>query len=413
MFYRRMTAYFSVACLALASCTPKTGGEISAGGLGPQSSSSFFSSSSTSVERVDWPKLDVVIPVFDPGLSADAEDYQEEGIWPELRRAEANRFAFKLKAALEDTGQFGAVRVTPDKTATGDLYILGRIEESNGEDVEIAVSVFDISGDRWFKDTFDLEVDEGFYKNPRNRGKDPYDPLFTEAAQEIAAELDDFERAEVEELKNITDLRFGRAFSEEAFSPYLKQDGDKFALVALPAAEDPMLRRSQAIRVRDQLFVDGLQQNYAAFNSKMNASYLVWQKQSMDEILAERERKAEATERVILGIVMIGLGVAAAAAGARTNSSYGSSAIAGGVTAGVVGVSSIAQGIKISKEAEVHRQALLELGESINIEMAPQVIDYENKTKELNGTAQEQYQQWREFLAEIWALEKTPDKVIQ
>ena len=54
------------------------------------------------------------------GLSDKAKNYEEEGIWPELRRAEANRFAYKLKLALEKTRVFGAVRVTPNQRASGD-----------------------------------------------------------------------------------------------------------------------------------------------------------------------------------------------------------------------------------------------------------------------------------------------------
>ena len=55
------------------------------------------------------PKLDVIVPVFDPGLPEDLEQAEKNGIWPELRRAEANRFAYKLKIALQNTGAFGAV----------------------------------------------------------------------------------------------------------------------------------------------------------------------------------------------------------------------------------------------------------------------------------------------------------------
>ena len=92
----------------------------------------------------DRPKLDIIIPLFDPGLPEDPTKYDDEGVWPELRRAESVRFAYKLKTALENTGAFGSVRATPDRTATGDLYVLGEIEESDGEDVEINLTVVDI-----------------------------------------------------------------------------------------------------------------------------------------------------------------------------------------------------------------------------------------------------------------------------
>ena len=37
-------------------------------------------------------KLSVIVPVMDPNLPANADDYEKKGIWPELRYAEANRF---------------------------------------------------------------------------------------------------------------------------------------------------------------------------------------------------------------------------------------------------------------------------------------------------------------------------------
>ena len=69
-----------------------------------------------------------MIPVFDPGIPENPDDYEKLGIWPELRRAEATKFALMMKAALQSTGAFGAVRVTPDKNSTGNLYVLGKIE---------------------------------------------------------------------------------------------------------------------------------------------------------------------------------------------------------------------------------------------------------------------------------------------
>ena len=124
--------------------------------VGPSTSSSYTKPEEIASVEV-LPKLDVIIPVFDPGIPEDQNDYEDENIWPELRRAEANRFAYKLKEKLEATEQFGSIRATPDKTATGELYILGRIQESNGEEVEIAVEVIDISGRKWLEETFEHE----------------------------------------------------------------------------------------------------------------------------------------------------------------------------------------------------------------------------------------------------------------
>ena len=45
--------------------------------------------------------LDVNIEEFDPGLDGDSDTWKAKGIWPELRRTESRRFAYKLKEAFE------------------------------------------------------------------------------------------------------------------------------------------------------------------------------------------------------------------------------------------------------------------------------------------------------------------------
>ena len=377
--------------------------------VGPPLSSSF-SEPEVIESMVIVPKLDLIIPVFDPGLPEGPVSSDEERIWPELRRAEANRFAYKLKEKLETTGQFGAIRVTPDKTATGDLYILGRIVESNGEEVEIEIEVVDISGKRWLVKHFDHKVSEGFHRDMRNDGTDPYDPLFEEAAGEIVEELSDHDSKELENLNYLADIRFGTNFSESTFMKYMKTNGGEFTLVSKPSDDDPMLQRVRAIRVRDQLFVDSLQDNYAFFNEQMNESYLMWQKQSLLEMQAERAASQQAIGQAIGGVLFIGLAVLAAIAGANSDAVGSSTAGAtGAILGGMAGASLITQSFKTSAEAKVHRDSLNELGQSVDMELAPQVIAFEKESVELTGNAREQFMQWRTFLQKIYSEEMTPD----
>lgn len=409
LMLKKIGVYAVCSCFVLTGCVTNQGTGTGTGtAVGPQLSSLFDKTGEAVVDPAK-PKLDVIVPVFDPGLSKSAEEYKEEGVWPELRRAEANRFALKLKEALEDTGAFGAVRVTPDQTATGDLYVLGKIIESNGEDVEIQVQVLDVTGDTWFTRSFEHEVDAGFHKNPRNEGLDPYDPVFDEAANRIALELEDYDVADLTNLQRVTELRFGSSFTEEAFAEHLDTNGRTVELVSFPSELDPMLERTRAIRVRDQLFVDGLQDNYRAFSADMQDSYLIWQEQSLLEQEARRTANEKAAGQAALGVLAIGLSVLAIMAGARSNSTAGSTAAAtGAVVGGVVGAKLLTDSFQTSEEAKVHREALEELGQSIDIDLAPRVIAFEQETVELTGTAKEQFAQWRAFLQEIFEQEKTP-----
>ena len=414
-YFKRIGAYAICSVLLLSGCVTN---EKSFGNknftesiIGP-ALSSFFDPKR--IARVDpnKTKLEVIVPIFDPGLSKKAEEYKEEGVWPELRRAEANRFAYKLKTALEDTNAFGAVRVTPDKSATGDLYVLGKIVESNGETIEINIQVVDISGKNWFTRTFERTVEPQYYKNIRNKGKDPYDPVFEEASNRIALELENYKTEQLETLTRVADLRFGASFSDAAFSEYITVENGRVKLASFPSEDDPMLKRTRAIRVRDQLFVDGLQDEYRSFSDNMESSYLIWQEQSLLEIQAKQDAQLKAAGEAVMGIAAIALAVAAVAAGSDPNYSPGTStaAMTGGIVAGAAGISMLQKSFQTSDEAKVHRDTLNEVGESINVDLAPRVIAFEEKTLELTGDAKQQFSQWREFLQQIYAQELTPEK---
>ena len=143
----------------------------------------------------------------------------------------------------------------------------------------------------------------------------------------------------------------------------------------------------------------------------MEASYRIWQEQSLAEISAQREANQEATKQAALGVLVIGLAILAAAAGARSNSYSGQSAGAtGAVLGGVAGATLLANSFQTSEEAKVHRDALNELGASIDVDLAPRVVKFEKETASLTGDAKAQFAQWREFLKKMYAAQATPEK---
>ena len=84
--------------------------------------------------------LEVNIEEFDPGLDGDSDTWKKKGIWPELRRTESRRFAYKLKEAFEKTNLFGSAYVTPKGNYLADIVIEGSIIISNGEDLHLIVA---------------------------------------------------------------------------------------------------------------------------------------------------------------------------------------------------------------------------------------------------------------------------------
>ncbi len=404
-----------IACLLiyshfLAGCVT-TGSQNGVVKAGPEPSSAHEKKASAKLASAAI-KLDIIIPVFDPGLPED-EDYEKQGIWPELRRAEATRFAYKLKQALDDSNAFGAVRVTPDKTASGDLYVLGKIKESNGKDVKFALNVIDISSKSWLNRSLKHEVRESFYKNYRNRGTDPYTPVFEQAADEIIAALKKRDPSELADLKYIADLRFGASFNDAVFMEYMNTDGKYIKLRSKPSDDDPMLQRVTSIRVREQLFVDSLQQNYASFSQNMDESYSKWQEASFTENKLHSAAKTDSIMKGLGGALLLGLSIAVAIASKDTGSVGAETALAtAAIGGGLAGAWMLSGSFKSKEEAKLHKDAINELGESMNADLAPRVISFENETIELTGNMQEQFTQWRGFLKRIYNQEATPDTAL-
>jgi hypothetical protein len=54
----------------------------------------------------------------------------------------------------------------------------------------------------------------------------------------------------------------------------------------------------------------------------------------------------------------------------------------------------------------VHADALKELTQSFQAEVAPQVVEVEGHTLRLTGTAEDQYREWRKLLKQLY-LEET------
>ena len=160
-----------------------------------------------------------------------------------------------------------------------------------------------------------------------------------------------------------------------------------------------MLARVRQIRERDNVYVDTLQTYYTTFDTQMAAPYQDWRKASYEEVQALEQLQAESTRNLILGGLAVIGGIAAAPTGdSQTSRVAGQVAVLGG---GLL----VKSGLDKRNEAQIHVQALEELGASLEAEVTPQVIDLEDRTVTLSGNVDEQYAQWRALLADIYRAE--------
>ena len=341
-------------------------------------------------------KLNIIIPAFDPGIIDNKETFSE------LRNFESRRFAVKLKLALENTDKVGAVRVTPNTSVSGEIYIIGKIQESNGQKIKVSIKVVDATGKKIMDKSFSKKIKANHYSNIRTKTQDAYNKFFDDIAKKIVIKLEKLKPETVLRITRINDLRFGAEFSPESFRPYLKKKKNNYDLIGLPSDNDPMWERVKSIKVREQIFIDSLQNHYDKFVNSSNQSYILWQGQSYNEIVAAKQARNKAIGRGVLGVLSIAAAVASASS-AQDNDYTNEVAIA------TLGGKLLEDAAKFKAEAKMHRDSIKELGESLDAELAPNVVEFETKTVELTGNAKQQFLEWRKFLKKIYELEKTPD----
>ncbi|WP_435214069.1 hypothetical protein [Luminiphilus sp. nBUS_16] len=340
--------------------------------------------------------LDVGVAILDPGIGELQDD---ERVYPEIRRAEATFIARELTTTLEEVGAWGAVRVVPDTSQFTDLLVTGKILHSDGEHLELAVKVTDARGTPWIEKTYEGVTSRYAYENRATADRDPFLLVYRQIANDMLVVFNRTSAQERIAIRQVAELRFARTFAQDAFQDYLAQDKNGiYNIQRLPAENDPMLERVRNLRQRNYIFVDTLQGYYTGFAEDMYTPYQEWRKLSYDEVVAQRELQSEANQRLIAGAAAVIAGIAAQG----SSSDYAN-------TAGVVGIAGgaylLKSGLEKRAESSIHSLAIEELGQSLSAEITPRVIELEDRTVRLSGNVEDQYGQWRELMADIYATE--------
>lgn len=341
--------------------------------------------------------LDVGVAIFDPGI----EEYEEadQPVYPEVRRAEARFMPLLLSQAMQESGAWGAVRVVPDSERITDLRVEGTIIHSDGERLELAITAVDSRGSVWLDNTYAGRASRYAYDNTLRRQYDPFQAVYHTIANDLMRAQQELRDSEISAIRSVTELRFARSFAEDAFEGYLEKNRrGNYVATRLPAEGDPMLERVRAIRERDHLFVDTLQEYYSGFSEEMRGPYQEWRKLSFEEAMALQELRAESRRQLIAGGAAILAGIAASGSNDRAARTAGNVAIIGG---GYL----LKSGLETRAESQIHVQALEELGMSLEAEIMPRTIDLEDRTVMLSGNVEDQYAQWRALLADIYRTE--------
>lgn len=321
-------------------------------------------------EQTLW--LDVGIVAFDPGIPEDPATHSRQGIFPEIRKAEARYQSVLLRDVLVASNQWGAVRVLPHDTGSSPLVITGRIVHSDGQDLVLAVEAHDATGRNWLSRTYHDRAGAADY--PVAVDEDPFIDLYRAIANDLLAVREGLDPLVLTEIPRVTELRYAASLSPEAFADYLEQDErGLYSAQRLPAEGDPMLARVQRIQNQEYLFIDTVDEQYVALYQTMAPVYNLWRQYGREQAIYKAEYQLRASNRESHG---------RRGTYAQMEQTYGA-----------------------FRSVKIQQQDLHELAIGFNTEVAPTVLEVGDTVFRLNGTLDSQYDEWRNILRKIFALE--------
>lgn len=352
-------------------------------------------------EELDNSKLlDVGVYVFDPGLPEDIVELNEDGVYPQVRRSEARYIPYQLRATMERSNQWGAVRMLPKLDSANELHINGVVLESDGFNLVISVHAEDATGRVWLDKIYEDVATQFAYRDDIDFEGDPFQDIYNQIANDLLEVRQQLSREDLVRIREVAEVRYAVELSPELFSGYLKDDDKGRPIVTrLPSRSDPMIQRVLNIKDSEYLFIDTVDQHYGTFFNEMDPTYQQWRRYSYDEYLALQDTKRSARMRALAGVLgVIGGGLISSKAGNRAAQQVGNAGVIGGLYA-------LKQSYDTAQQGKIHEEALKELAKSFDSEVAPIVVQVEGEVVKLSGSLDERYDQWRTILRKIYAEE--------
>mgnify|MGYP003581349379 CR=1 FL=1 len=352
--------------------------------------------------------LDVGIVLFDPGVPEGevpkevVEELIREGTFVQIRRSESVYMSVLLRQTLQKTRNWGSVWISPRATTAADVNVVGKILHSDGDQLRLSVTATDSTGRVWLdEEQYEMETAAGAFNRQRYPELDPYQDAFNEIANDLAAAQVKLSGEDRRGVRTVTSLRYAADLSPEAFAGYVVEDKGEYALNRLPADGDPMYDRTQRVRQRERLFLDTLDQHYAQFQTEAMAPYDSWREYTREEAIAVRELTKSARWRTGMGIAAIVASIA-----------YGQSSDSGSFSDRMlrdalmyVGVDMIRASQVRKQEKRLHTETLEELAGDFDDSVEPMVVEIQGTQHRLTGTADAQYEEWRQLLRQIFISE--------
>lgn len=388
-------------------------------------------------EIVESDLMEVRISTFDPGEISD-EDSKAERVSRGIRKAEGYFIASRLRDTLQRSGHWGPVRVVPQGENDGEVAVNGEILQSDGEILKLRVDVADATGAQWYSKEYSGVVNQDMYDQAGKQGADAFQFLYNQIANDIATHRNTLAKNRIAQVRQVAELKFAAEFAPEIYGDYLKKGDDAvkpaetnflaslfssikpasgghekgtYKVVRLPAEGDPSFERIQRIRARENQLIETLDQQYDGLARSIDGAYTQWRTARLTEMNAVRQAEKLENERAGKAILTGLLGAALVVAGSSSKSCVGCGTVT--ATAGtLVLAEAVKDAIALAQTAgadrKLHQIAIEELGQSLESEISPVVLEVEGEVVELKGSVEEKFSQWRTIMKKLHEHEVGP-----
>jgi len=328
--------------------------------------------------------LDIGIVVFDSAPARDNDNRFGDWVFDEVRDNERHLLPYSLRESLQAANQWGAVRVLPEPDPSVHLTVTGTILRSDGQELELQIEAVDATGRVWLeRDYYDRTADES-YLPPRSLRRassetleelgEPFEDLYEQIANDLLEARNALGAQELNTISDVALLVYANDLSPDSFGHMLSTDpAGRTTVTALPAQDDPMLRRVMDMRRRHHLFIDTVDEYYEALHEQTESPYLIWRSYSFEQI----QEEARAAQR------------------GSDQSRYSST----------TGYLTLTQRYDRYRWSKIYQQEYQELAAGFNRETAPAILELNRQVHGLSGSLEEQYTQWRRILRELFELE--------
>lgn len=309
------------------------------------------------------PLLDIGVVSFDPGVADD-----DVSPLAAVRRLEGQLLAAELREALQQSNQWGVVRLVPSASALTPVALQTLIVFSDGRDLILDVSARDAMGTLWFQQRI-------AHRSTLTDGSaQPLDALFNVISNRLLDHWQSWKVAERRRFLDAAGLMYAQSLVPEAFSEMVTFSEEGWEVRRLPAEDDPMLARVTRVRNQEYLFCDTVDEQYTVLQDRVGSTYALWRQATLEQAVWLEEYERRASSRAAKS---------SDSEFSRMHAQYAA-----------------------YRSFRIQEQALFELAEALDNESQPTVMQTADRVVSLEGTLASQYDTWRELLREIYLIEQ-------